>query len=233
MAEEKEQALSEIRGSFTELSGLVMRQLITLERLLEADDDHSYANLLKETEETEKRIDHLEVVISEQFTNVLVLWQPMAHDVRSLVAIYRMAMNLERIGDLIHNLCRSLGHIRESNEFISALPLVREMLSSGSMMVEKALHSFTGTDPASAIWTISNDSVIDRMNHELLPGWLRQTGIDSQTLAMLERYIELREIVSNIERIADHATNIAEASIYSMQGTDIRHTGIGKGEELG
>jgi phosphate transport system protein len=48
---------------------------------------------------------------------------------------------------------------------------------------------------------------------------------------MVMSYIELRDMISNIERIADHATNIAEASIYSLQGTDIRHTGIGKEEE--
>jgi phosphate transport system protein len=70
--------------------------------------------------------------------------------------------------------------------------------------------------------------VVDEMNHKLLLGHLRKENIDERTMSMVQSYIELKEIISNIERIADHATNIAEASIYSLQGTDIRHTGIGK-----
>ena len=62
----------------------------------------------------------------------------------------------------------------------------------------------------------------------LLLGHLRKENIDDRTRSMVQSYIELKDMISNIERIADHATNIAEASIYSLQGTDIRHTGIGK-----
>ncbi|TFH47942.1 MAG: hypothetical protein E4G92_04400 [Bacteroidia bacterium] len=68
------------------------------------------------------------------------------------------------------------------------------------------------------------------MNHKLLIGHIRKSGMDDKTRDMVLSYVEIKEMISNIERIADHATNIAEASIYSMQGTDIRHTGIGKEE---
>ena len=105
------------------------------------------------------------------------------------------------------------------------------MLTSGTIMVEKSLLSFSNSDPDYAIWTIKNDAVVDEMNHKLLLGHLRKENIDERTMSMVQSYIELKEIISNIERIADHATNIAEASIYSLQGTDIRHTGIGKEEK--
>jgi phosphate transport system protein len=93
--------------------------------------------------------------------------------------------------------------------------------------LKKPCYSFTNSDPDYAIWTIKNDSVVDEMNHKLLLGHLRKENIDDRTRSMVQSYIELKDMISNIERIADHATNIAEASIYSLQGTDIRHTGIG------
>ena len=228
MSEKKEQALNEIKTSFGEMASLVLRQLTLLEKLMGTTEEQAFTDLIDEMEKAESRIDNLEVVIGEQFTSTIVLYQPVASDVRRLVAIYRMTINLERIGDRIHNLCRIIGDIRNTTEFTSTASLITNMLTSGTIMVEKALLSFTNSDPDYAIWTIKNDTVVDEMNHKLLLGHLRKENIDDRTRSMVQSYIELKDMISNIERIADHATNIAEASIYSLQGTDIRHTGIGK-----
>lgn len=230
MSEKKEQALNEIKNSFNEMANLVLRQLTMTEKLMGTSDDQTFNSLINEMEKAENRIDNLEVIIGEQFTSTIVLYQPVASDVRRLVAIYRMTVNLERIGDRIHNLCRIIGTIRNTTEYASTSSLIGNMLASGSIMVEKALLSFTNSDPDYAIWTIKNDTVVDEMNHKLLLGHLRRENIDDKTRSMVQSYIELKDMISNIERIADHATNIAEASIYSLQGTDIRHTGIGKEE---
>lgn len=230
MSEKKEQALNEIKNSFNEMANLVLRQLTMTEKLMGTSDDQAFNSLIDEMEKAENRIDNLEVIIGEQFTSTIVLYQPVASDVRRLVAIYRMTVNLERIGDRIHNLCRIIGTIRNTTEYASTSSLIGNMLASGSIMVEKSLLSFTNSDPDYAIWTIKNDTVVDEMNHKLLLGHLRRENIDDKTRSMVQSYIELKDMISNIERIADHATNIAEASIYSLQGTDIRHTGIGKEE---
>ncbi|MEZ4998016.1 MAG: PhoU domain-containing protein [Bacteroidales bacterium] len=230
MSEKKEQALNEIKNSFSEMAGLVLRQLTLLEKLMGTGDEDTFNSLISEMDVAENRIDNLEVVIGEQFTSTIVLFQPVASDVRRLVAIYRMTVNLERIGDRIHNLCRIIGTIRNTTVYASTSSLIGNMLASGSIMVEKALLSFTNSDPDYAIWTIKNDTVVDEMNHKLLLGHLRRENIDDKTRSMVQSYIELKDMISNIERIADHATNIAEAAIYSLQGTDIRHTGIGKEE---
>lgn len=230
MSEKKEQALNEIKNSFNEMANLVLRQLTMTEKLMGTSDDQTFNSLINEMEKAENRIDNLEVIIGEQFTSTIVLYQPVASDVRRLVAIYRMTVNLERIGDRIHNLCRIIGTIRNTTEYASTSSLIGNMLASGSIMVEKSLLSFTNSDPDYAIWTIKNDTVVDEMNHKLLLGHLRRENIDDKTRSMVQSYIELKDMISNIERIADHATNIAEASIYSLQGTDIRHTGIGKEE---
>jgi len=230
MSEKKEQALNEIEASFDEMANLVLHQLTLLEKLMGTADEKTFNDIAAEIDTTEKRIDNLEVVIGEHFTSTIVLYQPVASDVRRLVAIYRMTINIERIGDRIVNLCRIVRTIRKSNEYASISLLISKMLSSGTIMVEKSLLSFTNSDPDYAIWTIKNDSVIDEMNHKLLLGHIRKEDIDEKTRSKLMSYIGLKDMISNIERIADHATNIAEASIYSLQGTDIRHTGIGKEE---
>jgi phosphate transport system protein len=230
MSEKKEQALNEIQASFNEMANLVLHQLTLLEKLMNTAEENAFSAITDELETAENRIDNLEVVIGEQFTSTIVLYQPVASDVRRLVAIYRMTINIERIGDRIMNLCRIIKGIRKSPEYASISSLISNMLTSGTIMVEKSLLSFTNYDPDYAIWTIKNDSVVDEMNHKLLLGHIRKEEIDDRTMSMLLTYIELKDMISNIERIADHATNIAEASIYSLRGTDIRHTGIGKND---
>lgn len=230
MSTKKEQAINDIMTSFREMATLTLSQLTLLEKLMATTDDSSFNAVVSDLREAENRIDNFEVVISEQFTNTIVLYQPVASDVRRIVACYRMTINLERIGDRIMNLVRILEKIRKSEEYLPVQALINNMLASGAVMVEKSLLSFLNSDPDFAIWTIKNDSVIDEMNHKLLIGHIRKSGMDDKTLEMVLSYVEIKDMISNIERIADHATNIAEASIYSMQGTDIRHTGIGKEE---
>src|SRR5512133_458380 len=226
MSTKKEQAINDIMTSFREMATLTLGQLTLLEKLMASADDSSFNAVVTTLREAENRIDNFEVIISEQFTNTIVLYQPVASDVRRIVACYRMTINLERIGDRIMNLVRILEKIRKSEEYLPVQALINNMLASGAVMVEKSLLSFLNSDPDFAIWTIKNDSVIDEMNHKLLIGHIRKSGMDDKTLEMVLSYVEIKDMISNIERIADHATNIAEASIYSMQGTDIRHTGI-------
>lgn len=230
MSAKKEQAINEIMSSFREMANLTLGQLSLLEKLIVAGDDASAEKVVVSLREAENRIDNFEVVISEQFINTIVLYQPVASDVRRIVACYRMTINLERISDRIMNLLRIYEKIKLSDQFVPMQGLIYNMLASGAMMVEKALLSFINSDPDFAIWTIKNDSVIDEMNHKMLVGHIQKSNMDDKTREMVLSYIEIKDMISNIERIADHATNIAEASIYSMQGTDIRHTGIGKEE---
>ncbi len=230
MSTKKEQAIYEIMTSFREMANLTLGQLSLVEKLMTAQDEDSIKTITASLIEAENRIDNYEVVISEQFINTVVLYQPVASDVRLIVAAYRMTINLERIGDRIMNLVRILEKIKDSQEYATVHGMIGNMLTSGAMMVEKALLSFINNDPEFAIWTIKNDSVIDEMNHKLLLSHISKAYMDDKTRTMVLSYVEIKDMISNIERIADHATNIAEASIYSLQGTDIRHTGIGKEE---
>jgi phosphate transport system protein len=109
--------------------------------------------------------------------------------------------------------------------------VLMNMLVSGVTMVEKSLLSFLNNDDSYAEWTIKNDEIVDEMNRKLLINSLSRAKVTDKTREMLLSYMDLKNIITNMERIADHATNIAESSIYSMQGTDIRHKRFGTHHE--
>jgi phosphate transport system protein len=184
-------------------------------------------NIFSRIEENENKIDEFEVIISDKFINSIILFQPVASDIRKLNSIYRISINLERIGDLVMNIIHSIDAIKETTEYEAMQNVLMNMLVSGVTMVEKSLLSFLNNDDSYAEWTIKNDEIVDDMNRKLLINSISRAKVSEKTKEMLLSYIDLKNIITNMERIADHATNIAEASIYSMQGTDIRHKGIG------
>jgi phosphate transport system protein len=223
MKTRREQAIQDITESFEEMAGLVLRQLSLLDRFMSGCDDQIAADILNQIRENEKKIDRFEVTISDKFINSIVLFQPVASDIRKLVSVYRITINLERIGDQVLNIINSFEFIKESAEYKAMSDVIKNMLVSGKSMVEKSLLSYTNNDPDYAIWTIKNDEIVDEMNRKLLINSISKARVSARTREMLLSYVDLKNIITNIERIADHATNIAEASIYSMKGTDIRH----------
>jgi phosphate transport system protein len=226
MKTKREESILDIITTFEEMADLILAQLSLLDKLMAGMNEEEHDRIISEIRENENKIDKFEVVISEKFINSIILYQPVASDIRKIVAIYRMTINLERIGDRVMNILHSLSNIRDSEEYKAMAEVISVMLVSGISMVEKSLLSFINNDNEYAVWTIKNDEVVDEMNHKLLINSISKAKVSDKTREMLLSYIDLKDIITNIERIADHATNIAEASIYSIQGTDIRHAGL-------
>ena len=227
MTNKKEEAIIDSVKSFEEMADLVLIQLTLLEKYMSLNDKDDMKNVLCRIEENENKIDEFEVIISDKFINSIILFQPVASDIRKLNSIYRISINLERIGDLVMNIIHSIDAIKGTPEYEAMQNVLMNMLVSGVTMVEKSLLSFLNNDDSYAEWTIKNDEIVDDMNRKLLINSISRAKVSEKTKEMLLSYIDLKNIITNMERIADHATNIAEASIYSMQGTDIRHKGIG------
>ena len=227
MTNKKEEAIIDSVKSFEEMADLVLIQLTLLEKYMSLNDKDEMKNVLSRIEENENKIDEFEVIISDKFINSIILFQPVASDIRKLNSIYRISINLERIGDLVMNIIHSIDAIKGTAEYEAMQNVLMNMLVSGVTMVEKSLLSFLNNDDSYAEWTIKNDEIVDEMNRKLLINSISRAKVSEKTKEMLLSYIDLKNIITNMERIADHATNIAEASIYSMQGTDIRHKGIG------
>jgi phosphate transport system protein len=231
MNTKKEQSIQDISRSFQEMADLVLEQLKILEKQIYSDNKQEEEEYISRLKKNEKEIDRFEIILSEKSINAIVLYNPVASDIRRLMAVYRMALNLERIGDLVMNIAYTTQSLRKTDAFITMTEMIRNMLASGMVMVEKSLLSYVNNDIDFAVWTIKNDSVVDDMNQKLLKNTISKARISEKTRNMLLSYADLKNILTNIERIADHATNIAEASIYSMQGTDIRHSGFDKKSE--
>jgi phosphate transport system protein len=226
MSTKKEQYIQEIMSNFQEMADLVLEQLNLIEKLMTRENEDKNGILIEKIKQNEKKIDHYEIMVSDKFINAIVLYQPVASDIRKLVAVYRMIINLERIGDLVMNISYTIDILIKTDEYKAMSEVIMNMLISGKMMVEKSLLSFVNSDPDYAIWTIKNDAIVDEMNQKLLKNSISKAKMSARTKEMLLSYADLKNIITNIERIADHATNIAEATIYSLQGTDIRHSGI-------
>jgi phosphate transport system protein len=226
MKTKREESIIDILKSFEEMADLVLVQLTLLEKFMSSPDRSVMGNIKIAIDENERKIDEFEVIVSDKFINAIVLYQPVASDIRKLVSVYRITINLERIGDLVMNIIDSIGSIKDSSEYRAMTDVIMNMLLSGISMVEKSLLSFINSDDSYAVWTIKNDEIVDEMNRKLLINSISKAKVNEKTREMLLSYVDLKNIITNIERIADHATNIAEASIYSMQGTDIRHKGF-------
>jgi phosphate transport system protein len=226
MKTKREESILDIMTSFEEMADIILGQLKLLEKFMKGGNEKEHETLISEIREKENEIDKFEVLISEKFINSIVLYQPVASDIRKIIAVYRMTINLERIGDLVINIIDSIENIKCTAEYQAMTEVLNVMLLSGILMVEKSLLSFINNDNEYAIWTIKNDETVDDMNRKLLKNSISKSNVSDKTKEMLLCYIDLKNIITNLERIADHATNIAEASIYSIQGTDVRHTGL-------
>jgi phosphate transport system protein len=226
MKTKREESILDIIATFEEMADTILSQLKLLEKYMDEQNEGNRAAIRSEIDINEDRIDKYEVLVSEKFINSIILYQPVASDIRKAVAISRMSINLERIGDRVINILNSIDNIKDSVEYKAMIEVLNVMLLSGISMVEKALLSFINNDNEYAVWTIKNDEVVDDMNSKLLINSISKAKVSEKTKEMLLSYIDLKNIISNLERIADHATNIAEASIYSIQGTDIRHSGL-------
>lgn len=222
----REEAILDILATFEQMADTILAQLKLLERYMDEPIEEVRTSIKTEINSNETKIDKFEVLISEKFINSIILYQPVASDIRKVVAISRMSINLERIGDRVINILNSIDNINESVEYKAMVEVLNVMLMSGISMVEKALLSFINNDNEYAVWTIKNDEVVDDMNSKLLINSISKAKVSDKTKEMLLSYIDLKNIITNLERIADHATNIAEASIYSIHGTDIRHSDL-------
>ena len=117
MKTRREESVTDILKSFEEMADLVLSQLTLLEKFMSLNDNSEVKNIITSIVANEKKIDEYEVVISDKFINSIVLYQPVASDIRKIVSVYRMTINLERIGDLVMNIISSIGSIRVTDEY--------------------------------------------------------------------------------------------------------------------
>ena len=134
-----------------------------------------------------------------------------------------MSLNIERIGDLVINIIKSAMNVENAKMFEKSKDSIYKILKFSTNLVQNALLSFTNSDITAAIDTIKMNKFNDELNQLILEKAVKKGKSTSDIQKVLLSFVSLRSIVSNIERIADHAVNIAEATVYALEGTDIRH----------
>jgi phosphate transport system protein len=227
MTSKKDDAINSIMKDFEAFANLVLHQLDLLDRIISSGDTIISDEISKEITSNEKKIDKMEVKISDKIVNTIVLYQPVASDIRKVFACYRIVNSLERIGDLVYTIVKSIPNIKTLKIYNELNDVITNMLINSTNMVSKALLSFTMDDKEYAIWTIKNDTVVDEINKKMLKKAIKKSSDNNdENKELFMSFINMTSIVTNIERIAGHATNIAEAAIYSIEGKDIRHKPI-------
>ena len=226
MTTKKDNAINGIMSDFEVFANLVLLQLDSLEKIISTGEITISEDVIKEMNSTENKLDKMEVKISDKILNTIVLYQPVASDIRKIFACYRIIISLERVGDMVINILNFIQKIKTIKIYNDLNDVISNMLINSSNMVNKALLAFTMDDKEYAIWTIKNDSVAGEINKKMLKKAIKKSSGSDENKQLLMSFINMNSMVANIERIADHATNIAEAAIYSIEGKDIRHKSI-------
>jgi phosphate transport system protein len=174
--------------------------------------------------ETEERVNAMEVQIDREISSIIGRRQPTARDLRLLMAISRMTANLERAGDEAQKIARMVKSMIASG-LSRSLP-VRELhvaveLASG--LLRKSLDAFARLDAQAAVAILKEDDMIDRE----FGGFVRKlVTYMMEDPRMISPSLDLLFVAKAIERIGDHAKNIAESIIYVVKGTDVRHSSM-------
>lgn len=226
METNKDLAIEKIDKEFEMLSNLILEQIQMLDDLFENRKAEPQDELFEALAKNEKKIDKSEVHLENNIIKTIVLYQPMARDLRRLFSIYHMTINLERVGDLVVQIADTIKEIKDSEMMEESAATLHSMLKITSKMVNRAILSFINNDQEFASWTLKKDASFDDMNQKLLKRSIKTAGLPKQIQSTLNNLFDVRSIISSIERIGDHATNIAEASIYAISGSNIRHKGL-------
>lgn len=177
------------------------------------------AGLAEQVEGEDLEIDRLDVALDEAVLRGLALQAPVAEDLRTIFAIKTMATDLERVGDLARNIAKAARRLasRPRTNLVARLePLER----AAQGMLQRALESFRANDPETARRVIASDDAVDDLQAELTTQLISELERSPDYAAQI---VDLILIAENAERIADHATNIAEDVILVAEARNVKH----------
>jgi phosphate transport system protein len=210
-----EQELEKLKSKLLEMGAMVENAVYrSVQGVVEKDEE-----LAQQVLRNEARINDLEIEIDDLAISLLALQQPVAADLRLITVAIKINNDLERMGDLAVNIAhRALDLIRE--QVIRPMVDIPHIAGLVQSMVRKSLDSFVNRDSELARSVLSADDAVDSLRtasyHELVSYMEKDSSNIPQAL-------NLWSVVRNLERIADHSTNIAEDVLFLVKGVDVRH----------
>jgi len=207
--------LDELQARLLEMAGLVESAIHqSVEALVHRDEQSAKEVLWKEA-----LINQKDLEIDEFATRLLALYQPMARDLRFLTAVIKMNGDLERMGDLAVNITeRALALMKEPP--VNPLVDIPKMAGLAETMVRKSLDALVKRDEALARSVLISDDEVDNLRDAV---YKELTAFMQEQTTTIPRAVDLMFIAHNLERVADHATNIAEDVLFLVKGIDVRH----------
>ena len=214
--------LSAVSSRVLEMGGLVESQVARAISAMTAFDGELAEQVLRD----EQRVNRFEVEIDRELSGIIALRQPTARDLRLLISISRIIANLERAGDEAARTARVVKRLLDVGITARLRLPVNDLQFEAEMAVEllrKSLDAFARLDALGALEVIKQDRQIDSEFEGLLRKLITYMMEDPRTITSC---IDLVFVAKAVERIGDHAKNLAEAVIYVVKGTDVRHAAV-------
>jgi len=210
-----ETELRELTERLVYMGGIAEKMIdLAIQDLVQRKDTYE-----KSIAQYEDEVNALQIEIDERVIRLLALQHPVASDLRLLVMASKIAGELERIGDLAVNLMENTRLLLQYPQLKPLLDIPR-MAEVARRMLRESLDAFVRKDVPLASKVLDSDDEVDGLKDQVFNELLTYMLRDPQTI---QRALALILISRNLERVADHATNIAEEAIYLVAGRDVRH----------
>lgn len=229
MPDDKQHILSRFQEALDEINGDLKNMALSVEKttaravqsLLERNTD--LANTVFGEDE---EIDQMQMRIDDEGMKAMVLYQPVASDLRRIVAVMKVAADLERVGDHAVNIAKRARKMNKHPE-IEETALLSEIQVAASAQLHQAIQTFIDGDTEKALMVIEGDKKVNELCKKAGKQLTQRMSEDAERAGA---YMHLSFIVRDLERIGDHAKNICEDTVLSEDAIDIRHGGLTDGE---
>jgi phosphate transport system protein len=210
-----EEELRGLRANLLKMGGLVERQIAEAVQSLVNRDTFK----ARETMARDAEVNRMDVDTDDRCTQLLALHQPAASDLRFITTGLKITTDLERIGDNAVNICERAVELNEEPQLKPYIDIPR-MATIAQSMVKDSLDALMRDDTVLAEEVIARDDEVDNLNYQIYRELLSYMAEDPQTIPRATRILFVSKY---LERIADHATNIAEMVVYMVKGRNIKH----------
>lgn len=209
--------LEELLVHTLSMGQLVRAQLALAGAALQAFDDGRAEEVVRKDSE----VNGWEVRIDREIESIFARRQPAAGDLRLMLGVSRVSVDLERMGDEARNIARTIGYFDPADPTRKTMAAaLAPAFSTADLMIREALRSLKDRDAVAARQVIGLDRGIDDVFHALIAGLIETHGVKREAL---HSEIIAAWIAKSIERVGDHVKNIAETVIYICEGADIHH----------
>ena len=216
-----EDLLEELRVNLIKMGSLVDEQLDLAFRALHDGD----LEATKRVYDTEKRVNDFDNLLDQQVDEIMALEQPVATDLRLVVSAIKMNHELERIGDVAVNIAQRVEPLKNYHDLVQSVAIL-EMGDVARRMVHDSIDAFIHADAELARRICKQDDIVDEMNRQKFRQVISEM---KKNLNIVEPGAHLIVALKHIERVADHATNIAEDVVFLVDAKIIKHHAADQG----